>query len=63
MPTRPTRVVIIGAGLAGLTAARYLERSGAEVTMLEARSRVGGRVLTMREGFDDGQHAELGADG
>ena len=62
MASGPIRVVIIGAGLAGLTAARYLERAGARITILEARSRVGGRVLTMRDGFDEGQHAELGAD-
>lgn len=62
MPSRPTRVIVIGAGLAGLTAGRYLERAGARITILEARNRVGGRVLTMREGFDEGQHAELGAD-
>jgi monoamine oxidase len=60
--TKRTRIVILGAGLAGLTAARYLERAGADITLLEARDRIGGRVLTMRSGLDDGQHAELGAD-
>jgi monoamine oxidase len=55
------RVVVAGAGLAGLTAARYLERAGAEVTVIEARDRVGGRVHTLR-GFAHGQHAEAGAD-
>jgi monoamine oxidase len=55
------RVVVAGAGLAGLTAARYLERAGAEVTVVEARDRVGGRVHTLR-GFAHGQHAEAGAD-
>lgn len=55
------RVVVAGAGLAGLTAARYLERVGAEVTVVEARDRVGGRVHTIR-GFEGGQHAEAGAD-
>ncbi len=55
------RVVVAGAGLAGLTAARYLERAGAEVTVVEARHRVGGRVHTIR-GFESGQHAEAGAD-
>jgi monoamine oxidase len=55
------RVVVAGAGLAGLAAAHYLERAGAEVTVIEARDRVGGRVHTLR-GFEGGQHAEAGAD-
>lgn len=56
------RVVVAGAGLAGLAAARDLERSGARVTVVEARDRVGGRVHTERSGFAAGQHAEAGAD-
>jgi monoamine oxidase len=59
---RPVEVIVAGAGLAGLTAARYLERAGAVVTVIDARGRVGGRVLTIREGFADGQHAEAGGD-
>lgn len=54
-------VLILGAGLAGLTAAYELQKLGYEVTVLEGRERVGGRVWTMREGFADGQFAEIGA--
>lgn len=42
------RVIVIGAGPAGLTAARHLQRLGFPVTVLEARSRIGGRVFTDR---------------
>lgn len=56
-----TRVLVAGAGLAGLAAARALDADGADVTTIEARDRVGGRVWTMRAGLH-GQHAEAGAD-
>ena len=55
-------VLVAGAGLAGLVAARDLVAMGAAVTVVEARDRIGGRVWTAREGFTDAQHAELGAD-
>ena len=42
-------VVVIGAGLAGLNAARLLAESGAKVVVLEARDRVGGRVYSLRD--------------
>lgn len=57
-----TSVVVAGAGLAGLSAARALEARGAAVTIVEARDRVGGRVWTLRTQFAARQHAEAGAD-
>ena len=44
-----TDVVIIGAGVAGLAAARRLREHGLQCTILEARTRIGGRVLTTRD--------------
>ena len=58
---KPKRVLVIGAGLAGLSAAFELSRLGHQVTVLEASDRVGGRVLTLREPFLDDQYAEAGA--
>jgi monoamine oxidase len=55
-------VLVAGAGLAGLAAARDLARMGAAVTIIDARDRVGGRVHTVRDGFQDSQHAEAGGD-
>lgn len=57
----PQRVVIVGAGMAGLVAGYELQRAGHEVIILESQTRVGGRVLTLREPFSDGLHAEAGA--
>jgi len=55
-------VLVAGAGLAGLAAARDLVALGARVTIVDARDRVGGRVWTVRDGFADHQHAEAGGD-
>ena len=66
-PERPSgaaprqRVLVIGAGLAGLAAAWELDEAGHDVTVLEARSRPGGRVRTLREPFAEGLFAEAGA--
>jgi len=60
-PGAPKKVIVIGAGLAGLSAAYELTRAGHDVTVLEARTRPGGRVLTLRDSFADGLYAEAGA--
>jgi len=55
-------VIVAGAGLAGLTAAVELKKAGSKVIVVEARARIGGRVWTLRDGFEAGQHAEAGGD-
>ena len=57
----PKKILIIGAGMAGLSAAYELTQLGHDVTILEARTRPGGRVHTLREPFSDGLFAEAGA--
>ena len=54
-------VIVVGAGIAGLTAAADLGRGGLRVLVLEARERIGGRVFTVSDG-DDGAPVELGAE-
>lgn len=53
-----TRVVVVGAGVSGLTVARVLTDAGVQVTVLEARDRIGGRVTTEEVG---GATVDLGA--
>src|SRR5262245_5137455 len=55
------RIVVVGAGIAGLVTAWELDRAGHDVTILEARDRPGGRIETLRDGFSDGLYAEAGA--
>jgi monoamine oxidase len=62
MTLRGVSVLVAGAGLAGLSAAHDLSAAGADVTVVDARDRVGGRVWTIRDGFDADQHAEAGGD-
>ncbi len=52
-------VIVVGAGMAGLTCARALAERGLRVTVVESQSRVGGRILTRRIG---NQTIELGAE-
>jgi monoamine oxidase len=55
------KVLILGAGMSGLVAGYELSQLGHDVTILEARTRPGGRVHTLREPFSDGLYAEEGA--
>jgi monoamine oxidase len=59
--TRSVDVLVLGAGLAGLAAATCLARAGCDVRVLEAQSRPGGRVLTVRSPLAAGLVGELGA--
>ena len=57
----PKRVIIIGAGLAGLSAAYELTQAGHDAVVLEARTHPGGRVQTLRDPFPEGLYVEAGA--
>src|SRR5258708_13564859 len=57
----PEHIVVIGAGAAGLMAARELGRAGKRVTLLEARDRCGGRIAPLSAAAF-GYPAEVGAE-
>ncbi|CAL5010005.1 unnamed protein product [Urochloa decumbens] len=59
-PSSSASVLVLGAGLAGLAAARQLRRFGHRVLVLEGRARPGGRVYTARLGGDEAAAVELG---
>ena len=61
-PLAGSTVLVAGAGLAGLAAAHDLSALGADVTVVDARDRVSGRVWTIRDSFREGHHAEAGGD-
>lgn len=56
---KPKRIAVVGAGLAGLAAAMRLEETGHQVTVFEARDRVGGRVWTERIEHEDGSSTPI----
>lgn len=61
--TGQARVVIVGAGMAGLHAAHRLKQAGLEADLYEASNRVGGRIFSDRMTFGaQGQHCELGGE-
>ncbi len=60
------KVIVIGAGVAGISSAMDLSRSGFDVTVLESREFIGGRMFSFTDGrtgdvIDNGQHAVIGA--
>jgi monoamine oxidase len=57
--SRRLDVLVVGAGIAGLTAASLLHNAGHNVKLLEAQNRNGGRIYTHH--YPDGRYAELGA--
>jgi len=59
---RPDEVVVIGAGIAGLTTAYRLDQARIPVRVFEAQNRTGGRMLSLRDHFADGQVVELGGE-
>ena len=56
------RIVIVGAGLAGLTSAYRLKQAGISAVIYEASNRVGGRCWTKKDAFKDGQMVERGGE-
>ena len=55
-------VVVVGAGIAGLTCAWRLRQAGIPVRLYEAQNRIGGRMLSLTNHFADGQVCELGGE-
>jgi monoamine oxidase len=56
------KVIVMGAGIAGLSCAYELIRRGHDVTVLEASGRTGGHVRTFHDPFADGLYADMGAE-
>jgi monoamine oxidase len=56
------KVVIVGAGIAGLHCAHRLRKLGLSATIYEGANRIGGRMFSDRSTFPDGQHCELGGE-
>ena len=62
MGATPPRIIIVGAGTAGLTCAYRLQQAGVSAQVIEAGKRVGGRMFSLRDTFPDGQLVELGGE-
>lgn len=62
-PSTRKKVIVAGAGIAGLCTAYELMKLGHEVSVLDAAGRHGGHVLTGRDGLSDGLYVDYGAEG
>ncbi|GAA5004103.1 FAD-dependent oxidoreductase [Pseudoluteimonas lycopersici] len=62
MQPKGEEVAIVGAGIAGLTAAWRLRQQGVRVRVYEAQNRIGGRMFSLANHFPDGQVVELGGE-
>lgn len=61
-PDQEEEVIVVGAGIAGLSAAWRLRQAGVAVRVIEAQNRCGGRMLSLRGHFAEGQVCELGGE-
>jgi monoamine oxidase len=55
-------VIVVGAGVSGLTCAYRLQQNGVRARVIEAATRIGGRMFSLRNHFPDGQLTELGGE-
>ena len=62
VPKKSRKVIVAGAGIAGLATAYELMKRGHDVTVLEATGRHGGHVYTVHDGLSDGLYGDFGAE-